>query len=80
MPLGTNDIKLPLNEKQFGLGRELEESGEEKRILMNLHVKRMINDHFKPSLKKKSKSYAAPSINTQQFESIIKNYKKNTFV
>ncbi len=51
MPLGTNDIKLPLNTKQFVLDRELDESGEEKRILMNLHVKRMIDDHLKPSLK-----------------------------
>jgi hypothetical protein len=59
-------MKPPFNEKQFGMGRELEESGEEKRILMNLHVKRMINDHFKPSLKinpkkaKKTKCYGHP--------------------
>jgi hypothetical protein len=54
MPPGSNDIKLALNEKQFGLGRELEENGEEKRILMNLHVRRMINDHLLPSLKREN--------------------------
>ncbi len=53
IPPGSNYMKPPFNEKRFGLGRELEERGEEKRILMNLHVKRMIDDHFKPSLKKK---------------------------
>ncbi len=53
MPPSSNNIKLALNEKQFFLHRELEENGEEKRILMNLHVRRMINDHLLPSLKKR---------------------------
>ncbi len=70
--LGSNDIKLPLNDKKFGLGRELVEGGEEKRILMNLHVKRMINDHLhlQPSLK----AYIGPGISKKQFSGLAYLY------